>query len=745
MTKINLSPEELTIIQQCINDNVEIPLDVMQKLNPSFFDKLAQDSRFNFEKLNRYKIPTIEYAGKRSESTILASATLLGQSSPLQVERLFEGGKMKTDGELQMELYSDNNKDGNMDVEDKDKWMNMIVQGDNLQFLKTCYLNQDPLIKDKVRGKVKLVYIDPPFGTGDEYGAKEGEMSYSAKLAGSEFVESLRERLIYLRELLKDDGCIFVRLDYHFGHYIRVVLDEVFGKENFINEIIINRGKQRLGGKNKYSTATDTLYFYAKTKNKFSLNQFKRERYSDEASGTNMLMKGWRNPPQREFIDPEGKRVTLYPPQNQHWKFVQEKIDVLYEKGVMYLAKSKKGLESGITKKVGDEFIKVDYVPSFKFDDDKTIDSNWTDISGYDQTTNYPTENSESLLERVVFSATNTGDIVLDCFGGSGTTASVSEKLGRKWIMCDFGKHAIYTMQKRLLTIGNSKKLGITAKSNEMYGQSAKPFSIVSVGAFDFSKILDLRKHQTAYIDFVLELNGIHERDTSKYSIPNIYGTKEGNPVEVYPIWDDEYLKNIKIDNDYLKGIIQSTGGKLKGDYYIIAPEICDIIGDTQLSNQNGGTVNFKLLTFPYKILEEVSRHYQLSEQPSDGGDINNLISSTRFYFNEEVKFKAELVKDGLIIKEFETNITDKDGNKFNNLDGLAMVLIDKDWDGNLFTMEESVYLKDIPHDPEKPDYGHIKVSGLSDKIALIVVDKHGNESNITIIEKQNVKKNQKN
>jgi hypothetical protein len=141
-------------------------------------------------------------------------------------------------------------------------------------------------------------------------------------------------------------------------------------------------------------------------------------------------------------------------------------------------------------------------------------------------------------------------------------------------------------------------------------------------------------------------------------------------------------------------------------------------------------------LTFPYKILEEVSRHYQLSEQPSSSGDINNLISSTKFYFNEEVSIKVELHKDGLLIKDFVTDITDENGNKYMNIDGLAMVLIDKNWDGNLFTMEEAVYLKDIANKPAEPDYGVIKISGLNEKIALIAIDKHGNESKIVIIEK---------
>jgi hypothetical protein len=160
MTKINVSEDDLQKLSECINNQTEIPEDLLVKLSPGFFEKLQREGQFDYQKLNKFKIPTIEYAGKRPESVILAQAAITGGAAPLQVVRSF--GETK-----------DN------------EWRNMIVQGDNLQFLKTCYLNQDPLIKDKVKRKVKLIYIDPPFGTGDEYGGKNGEMSYSAKLMGA--------------------------------------------------------------------------------------------------------------------------------------------------------------------------------------------------------------------------------------------------------------------------------------------------------------------------------------------------------------------------------------------------------------------------------------------------------------------------------------------------------------------------------------------------------------------------------
>jgi hypothetical protein len=444
-----------------------------------------------------------------------------------------------------------------------------------------------------------------------------------------------------------------------------------------------------------------------------------------------MLMKGERHPRDRNFLDPQGTKVVLLPPPNTHWKFIQKKIDEMYEKGLIYLAKSQKGVNSGIKKKIGENLIPVDYVPSFNFDEDKTVDSNWTDISGYSQITGYPTENSEDLLERVILSASEKDDLILDCFAGSGTTGAVAEKLGRRWIMCDFGKHSIYTMQKRIWQIGESKKLGSDAKKNEKYASPPKPFAIVSAGAYDFSKIIDLRQKKDAYINFVLGLFGIISDDkdyTAKYKLSNIYAEKENNPVEVFPIWDDDYLKNIKIDEEYLKEIVNATGSRIKGDYYIITPEICTVVGNTTLKNSTNEEVNFILLKFPYKLLEDFSRQMQIEEQPDSQENINKLISSSAFYFNEEVRIKLTRTEKGFRVNEFQANILDKNNNRFKGLDGLSMLLIDKNYDGKVFNLDAAVYKKDIAED------GTVKIDGLNQYSAVIAIDKHGNESEATYL-----------
>jgi len=158
MAKTNLTDEEKETIIEALNKDTEPPPELMTKLFPGLAEK------FDAAKLDRAKIVTLEYAGKRSEAAILNQASPTDAGSPLQVERCFKGGIVSKC--TQLDLFEKSKK------EDDSNWQNLIVQGDNLQFLKTCYQNADPLIKDRVKGKVKLIYIDPPFATRRDFISK---------------------------------------------------------------------------------------------------------------------------------------------------------------------------------------------------------------------------------------------------------------------------------------------------------------------------------------------------------------------------------------------------------------------------------------------------------------------------------------------------------------------------------------------------------------------------------------------
>ena len=150
----------------------------------------------------------LSYAGKMRREDILANED--GSFPvPLQLEKVFNAN-------------------------DVDGWKNMLVFGDNLQFLKTIYQDSDPLISGRVKKQIKLIYIDPPFATSDDFQSKDGAKAYSDKKKGAEFIEYLRKRLILAKEILSPDGSIYVHLDAKMGHYIKVLMDEIFSEFDFI-------------------------------------------------------------------------------------------------------------------------------------------------------------------------------------------------------------------------------------------------------------------------------------------------------------------------------------------------------------------------------------------------------------------------------------------------------------------------------------------------------------------------------
>ena len=710
--ELDLSEEDMLVLQKCLNDGVEPPQTLAKKLFPSLY------ATYDFKTLKDSKIPTIEYQGKRSEAAILNEASAFGGGSPLQLERSFDGGKINR-GATQLDLFNESRR------EDDANWQNLIVQGDNLQFLKTCYLNQDPIIKDKVKGKVKLVYIDPPFATKSDFAAKYGEDSYADRVDRAEFIEQLRERLIFMQEIIADDGTIYVHLDLKMSHFQKIVMDEIFDGGNFLNEIVWRRTYAHSDA-SRFGQIHDSLLMYRKSSRNIFNKQYRDHTESYIKSHYGQIDQNGRRyrlvtlsaagpGPARRFGD-----KIIEPPKGRHWAWGQEKIDEGIDNGKIVFARTGQ--------------------PNIKQYLDETegtvVQSIWDDIPPVNPVSpellGYPTQKPEALLERIILASSSPGDLVMDVFAGSGTTASVAEKLGRRWIMCDFGKHATYIMQKRMCQIADSQKLEAQGKKKQKYDKAPKPFCVVSVGAFDFQKIMNLRQNRNAYISFVMGIFGLTERDDSlakKYKISNVCALKEGNPVEVYPIWEDEFLKNIRVDEDYLKGILDQSGGKLKGDYYIIAPETCVRVGETEMRNSRGDRVTFKLLTFPYKVLEEAARHFSIEEQPSSPENINKLISSVGFYFNEEVRIEVRKTARGFNIAKFGTSILDREERLYEGLEGLAMILVDSEYDEERgFTVDLVIYQKDLKGE-------EAIVAGITPKTAIIAIDKHGNESEITTIQ----------
>jgi DNA modification methylase len=284
-------------------------------------------------------------------------------------------------------------------------WSNKLFWGDNLQVM-------SHLLKSH-RNSINLVYIDPPFDSKMEYKKQiktKGkntesnysnfeEKQYSDIWTNDEYLQFMYERLILIRELLSENGVICLHCDWHKSHYLRCLLDEIFGEQNFQNEIVWHYYNKMQGNINRFASNHDIIYVYSKTQS-FTFNKLKEK----------------RGEPVRQI-----KRV--------------------WSKETQSLVNAK------------DEQGKVLYINSTH----KTIDDVWRlsmlQPADKKEVSGYPTQKPESLLERIVLSYSNPGDLVFDCFMGSGTTQAVSAKFGRRYIGTDINLAAIQTTTKRLLEI----------------------------------------------------------------------------------------------------------------------------------------------------------------------------------------------------------------------------------------------------------------------------------------------------
>lgn len=365
-------------------------------------------------------------------------------------------------------------------------WTNKLIWGDNklvLSSLKNGPLRQE--IEDN--GGIKLIYIDPPFDVGadfsmnieigDEQFTKQPsvleELAYRDTWGkGTDsFIAMIYERLSLMRDLLADDGSIYVHCDWRVNSHIRLVMDELFGTDYMRNEIVWQRTNAHNMKTKGYIRSNDTLWFYTKS-DSFTFNEQYTEygdaqlgRYKEDESGRlytgrDLTFSG-RNP-NRQF-EWRGTR----PPENRSWGSSIEQLEQWWIEGRI------------LTKKDGTprlDGLKV-YLDETK---GKRLIANWCDLNRVgntsDERMDYPTQKPESLLERILRVSSNKNDIVADFFCGSGTTLAASEKLGRKWIGSDLGKFAIHTTRKRMINVQRQLK-----KNGEDY----RAFEILNLGKYE--------------------------------------------------------------------------------------------------------------------------------------------------------------------------------------------------------------------------------------------------------------------
>jgi len=423
-------------------------------------------------------------------------------------------------------------------------WTNKLIWGDNKLILSS--LKNGPMRKEiEAQGGLKLVYIDPPFSAGIDYsinveiGGEERGLTKTPSVieefayrntwgnGGNTFLTMLYERVILMRDLLHEEGIFFLRIDHHWGHYVKAMLDELFGKSNFQSEILVSRIKKNVTGQGKLSlpTATDSLFVYFKSE----LSRFKHINFdlkeTREEYWRAIDSAGVRSNPDRVI-----ESVKFSPPAGRHFTFTQEKMDQMYKEGRIR-----------IHPRTGKPQYKVES------SDIGILDTNWTDIAGYSFKTRYPTENALPLLERVINISTEKGDLVADFFSGSGTTLEAAEKLGRKWIGTDVGRFSIHTIRKRMVGVQRELK---------KEGKNYRAFEILNVGKYE-------REYYVNHVSKDLreeEKRQIRERKEKEY-INLILSAYKAEPVESFNTFvgkkRDRLVAIGSIDLPITSGLIQ--------------------------------------------------------------------------------------------------------------------------------------------------------------------------------------------
>src|SRR3989339_520674 len=406
-------------------------------------------------------------------------------------------------------------------------WTNKLIWGDNKLILSS--LKNGPLREEiEKQGGLKLIYIDPPFDVGADFSMdiEIGGDTFTKKpnileeiayrdtwgKGADSFIAMIYERLVLMRDLLAEGGSIYVHCDWRVNAYIRLIMDEVFGSQQFQNHIVWKRtpfagsSKARAA---KYPTNHDSLFYYSKSEKFFFEQQF--------TPHIEEYLERFKNPDE----DPNGpwQSVSLK-------TYSQETFDRLKSEGKL-IAPQREG--AGWRYKW--------YIHETK---GKQVEDIWVDINLTNpmakERVDYPTQKPEALLERIINASSNEGDLVADFFCGSGTTAAVAEKLGRKWIVSDLGKFAIHTTRKRLIGVQRQLKAE---------GKDYRAFEVLNLGKYERQHYIgvnpnlreaeqqkQLAEKEAAFVDLILRAYRAEKTE----GFTTFHGKKAGRLVAVGPV-----------------------------------------------------------------------------------------------------------------------------------------------------------------------------------------------------------------
>lgn len=635
-----------------------------------------------------------------------------------------------------------------------DGWHNKLIFGDNLQVMKSLLeMKRSGQLSnaDGTQG-VRLVYIDPPFATKRDFAGKQEERAYQDKVQGAAFVEFIRRRLVLIRELLADDGSVFIHLDQKKSHYVKVVADEVFGEHNFRN-VIVWRNTNSHSKAATFGRIHQTLLFYSKSqtvrfhkKRRPPFKEYIRSNFELGPGGilvskADLTAEGVRK-------GESGKSWSGYDPtaRARHWAIpefvydlleediselpVLERLDYLKKKGMIYLP-DKDGSQPRILKPLNDDvgnflmdvWAYQPYTQGIyeKSDDAIDEDVSWS-VSKFERT-GYPTQKPEGLLNRIIASCTDDGDIVMDAFAGSGTTCAVAEKLGRRWLGLDCGKLAIYTIQKRMLNL----RAGIGNRGATI---QLKPFGLYNAGLYDFSKLKELP--WDAWHFFALQLFQCRD-EPHKIGGIQLDGYLKGASVLVF---NHQKQPGVRIDEETVQSLHEALGSRVGSRMFIIAPAL---VFDFQQDYMTLDGVRYYALRIPYSIIHELhQRKFAALKQPADEMAVNDTVDAVGFDFirSPELEYvvtankrKGELLNEGVIrIKTLKSEAVVRDSTKKANRETLSMVMLDYDFDkeSDVFDLDAVFYAEAI----EKAGWEvRFPLESVGAQVMAVFVDIYGNEA----------------
>ncbi len=615
----------------------------------------------------------------------------------------------------------------------------LLFHGDNKEVLAH-------LLANGFRGKVNLIYIDPPFDSGADYVRKvslrgpkgsvklDGEgytlgeqLQYTDIWANDTYLQFMYERLLLLKSLLSPDGSIFVHLDSGRGHYVKIVLDEVFGPEGFRNELVVKRRitknlQQQFDGVKEYPQAHDTVLWYClDPQRRFLPAETKQTRRSEGY---------WHH-----FWSGEDRRSMRYEllgvtPAEGQWKWARERALRAVEHYRRFLLEAKGRTLEDFWEDTGQdlEFIRRNERTGkvenwFPPRDTRIANTLWIDIHAYENQKDYPTEKHEELLQRIVLFASEAADVVMDCFLGSGTTAAVAQKLGRRWIGCDINKGAIQTTSRRLQGVIQEELGEIGKGKQEILSSVGKPEAVTMSVQLSFAVFrvndYDLAIHHEEATQLACEHVGVTRTRTGLY----FDGVRGKTLVKVVPFSHPLTL----LDLEQLKRELDARPQEDRGVLLVCLGK--EPAADAWIDDWN----QLRRGRDPVNRIEVI----ELRTDPKYG----------KFFQHQPAKarVKASRKKDGALV-EIEDFISPTVVERLQAEAGLlkpkiddwrAMVdcvLIDADYDGKVFR----IGLSDVPEKKTDLVSGRYELPAPVGKmIALKIIDMLGEEVLVTLHPKE--------